>query len=84
MTALVPDLDASVLGVLLKTTKPLSGRQVARLANGPQRSTLRALERMVLHGVVKREDAGTSTMYELNREHIAFKPIAALLGYVSP
>ena len=78
-TVLISELDAAILGVLMKTTKPLSGRQVSRLAEGPQRSASRALERLTLHGLVLREDSGTAALYSLNREHVAFGLVKVLM-----
>jgi predicted nucleotidyltransferase len=79
-TALVSDLEAPILGVLTKTTKPLSGRQVARLADRSQNGTRQVLQRLTRHGLVQREDVATSALYRLNRDHIAFDAVIELVS----
>lgn len=80
-TALSPTLEGDVLAVLVKTTRGLTGREVARLVRrGSQRGVLAALERLVNHGLVAREEAGPSFQYTLNREHLAAPAVEALAG----
>ncbi len=72
-------LDGSVLKVLVGTTRPLTGRQVARLASeGSQQGVGKALNRLVDAGVVEREEAGSSALYRLNRDHLATPGIELL------
>lgn len=68
-----------MLVALAGTTRPLTGREVARLVRrGSQGGVNRALQRLVKHGVVIQQLAGRSHLFILNREHIA-APIAATL-----
>ncbi len=69
-------LDGVVLSVLTGTTQALTGRQVARLAReGSQQGIGKALNRLADEGVVEREEAGGSSLYRLNREHLAAQAI---------
>lgn len=71
-TAICPTLDSGVLSVLAGTTRPLTGREIARLVGRSSHSgVLNALERLVEHGLVDREEAGAALLFTLNREHLA-------------
>jgi Nucleotidyltransferase domain len=79
-SAVVPTLEGDVLVALAGTTRPLTGRQVARLVRrGSQKAVSDALERLVEQGVVRREEAGRAYLHVLNRDHIA-APVAELLA----
>ncbi|HKF83377.1 MAG TPA: nucleotidyltransferase domain-containing protein [Solirubrobacterales bacterium] len=78
--SLFPTVDSSVLGVLLGSTKPRTGREVAREAHRSQRATKLVLDRLVDHGLVFREELGRSQVYTLNRNHIAAGPLAQLVS----
>jgi len=72
-------LDSTVLRVLVGTTQPLTGHRVARLADeGSQQGVWKALNRLVREGVVEREEAGSSSLYTLNRDHLAVPAIELL------
>src|SRR6056297_3639885 len=76
------DLSApyrGVLSVLAGTNEPLTGREVARLANGARSTVARILGRLVEHGVVRAEEAGPSRLYSLNREKPLAEPLLALV-----
>lgn len=78
-TAALPKTDGQVLAVLAGTTKPLGGREVARLAGVSQNGAWRALRRLVDQGVVIEQPAGgRALLYTLNREHLAADPIITL------
>lgn len=78
-TAALSKTDGQVLSVLAGTTKPLGGREVARLAGVSQNGAWRALRRLVDQGVVIEEPAGGRSMiYTLNRDHLAADPIITL------
>lgn len=63
------------------TTRPLTGRDVARLARGRSHSAIqRALNRLAESGVVSADEAGRSILYALNRNHVAVDPALTLLG----
>src|SRR3954453_16328188 len=72
-------LEGEVLAVLGGTTRPLSGRQIARLArNGSDRGLRLALNRLAEQGLVDTMEARPAILYTLNREHIA-APVALAL-----
>ncbi|MBA2528107.1 MAG: nucleotidyltransferase domain-containing protein [Pyrinomonadaceae bacterium] len=78
-TAALSKTDGKVLSVLAGTTRPLGGREVARLAGVSQNGAWGALRRLVGQGVVIEQPAGgRSMLYTLNRDHIAAEPIIAL------
>jgi len=76
--SLLPAVDSAVLAVLAESTKPRTGREIARLANRSQGATQKVLNRLVVHGVVLQREAGRARVYELNRDHLAAKPISEL------
>jgi predicted nucleotidyltransferase len=72
-------LDPGVLAVLAGTTKPLTGREIARLVGRSSHSgVIAALERLVDQGVVEREEAGRAFLFALNRDHLAAPAIEQL------
>jgi hypothetical protein len=74
-------LEGEVLAVLAGTTRPLTGRQVARLArNGSDRGLRLALNRLAEQGLVESQDAPPALLYTLNRDHIAAPVALALVG----
>lgn len=76
--AMFPNVDSAALAVLTESTKPRTGREVARLAGRSQDATRRVLDRLVEHGLVRREEAGRARVYTLNWDHLAAEPIAEL------
>ncbi|MFE7224016.1 nucleotidyltransferase domain-containing protein [Nocardioides sp. NPDC057577] len=77
--AVVPSLDGRVLAVLAGTTKPLTGREIQRLAGrGSQHGVQRLLHRMDEHGLVDVVTAGSANLYTLNREHVAAEAVVVL------
>src|SRR4051812_27651547 len=78
-TAICPTLDSGVLSVLAGTTRPLTGREIARLLDRPSHSgVLDALNRLAEHGLVDREEAGRAFLFTLNREHLAAPAVDVL------
>lgn len=72
-------LDSAVLRVLAGTNQAMTGRQVARLSGeGSQQGIGKALVRLADLGVVEREEAGSSSLYTLNRDHLAAPAIERL------
>jgi hypothetical protein len=68
-----------VLVTLARTTRPLTGREVARLsARGSQAGINRALQRLREHGLVTVQEAGRAHLYALNRDHVAAPAVEAL------
>ncbi len=77
--ALLSPAEGPILVVLAGTTKPLSGREVARISGVSVNGAWKALRRLADHGVVKEEPAGgNATLYTLNRDHLAADAIVTL------
>lgn len=77
--AVSPTVDGDVLVTLARTTRPLTGRQVAKLApRGTQPSVQRALNHLVDHGLVDAQEAGRAVLYTLNRKHLAYPAVEML------
>jgi predicted nucleotidyltransferase len=73
-------LEGDVLSVLAGTTRPLTGRQIGRLAtHGSDRGLRLALNRLAEQGLVDAVEAPPAVLYSLNRDHIA-APIALELA----
>jgi DNA-binding transcriptional ArsR family regulator len=80
-TAICPTLDSGVLSVLAGTTRPLTGREVARLMGRNSHSgVLDVLTRLSEHGLVDRQEAGRALLYTLNRDHLAAPAVSILAG----
>lgn len=72
-------IDMEVLLVLRGTTRPLTGREVARLVRaGSQPAVNAALRRLAEQGLLRAEEAGNAYLYTLNREHLAAPAIELL------
>ncbi|MFD7161204.1 nucleotidyltransferase domain-containing protein [Kribbella sp. NPDC059898] len=70
-----------MLQVLAGTTRPLSGRQVQQLARtGSAPGVRKVLARLRATGLVTATEAGASTLYVLNREHVAAAAVEQLAG----
>lgn len=77
--AITPTLDGPVLSVLAGTTRPLTGRAIARLVpHGSQKGIQLVLHRLAEQGIVSRKEAGQAALYELNRDHLAAPAAEAL------
>lgn len=76
--SMFPTVDSAVLTELVRSTKPRTGREIARLADRSQDATQKVLDRFVEHGLVLRWDAGRAGVYTLNWDHVAAEPIAEL------
>lgn len=80
-TAICPTLDSEVLAVLAGTTRPLTGREVARLTGRTaHRGVAEVLARLVEHGLVERREAGRALLFTLNRDHLAAPAVEVLAG----
>ena len=79
-TALLTDSVGSLLTTLARTTRPLSGRELARLSDCPHSTTKAALKRFAEHGLVDVQEAGAGSarLYTLNRRHVAANAILIL------
>jgi predicted nucleotidyltransferase len=79
--ALCPTLDSEVLSVLAGTSRPLTGREIARLTGRTSHSgVLDVLNRLSEHGLVDRGEAGRALLYTLNRDHLAAPAVDVLSG----
>jgi predicted nucleotidyltransferase len=78
---LLPPIEGAILTALAGTTRPLSGREVARVAGTSVNGSWRALRRLVAHGLVSQQEAGdgAALLYTLNREHVAAEPVLLLV-----
>jgi predicted nucleotidyltransferase len=80
-TAICPTLDSEVLATLAGTTRPLTGREVARLTGRTShRGVAEVLSRLVEHGLVERQEAGRALLFTLNRQHLAAPAVEILAG----
>ena len=74
-------IDMEVVLVLRGTTRPLTGREVARLVQaGSQPAVNASLRRLAEEGVVRSEEAGNAYLYTFNREHLAAPALEQLAG----
>jgi len=72
-------IDMEVLRVLRGTTRPLTGREVARLVSSGSQPTVNAsLRRLSEEGVVGAQEAGNAFLYTFNREHLGAPAIELL------
>jgi len=77
--AISSSLDPGVLTVLAGTTRPLTGREIARLVGRASHSgVIAALDRLGDQGIVDREEAGRAFLFTLNREHLAAPAVELL------
>lgn len=80
INAVIPSLDGEVLIVLARTTRPLTGRQIAGLTHRGSQSGVRlTLIRLEEQGVVLAESAGRSMLYRANRDHLLWSAVEPLL-----
>jgi predicted nucleotidyltransferase len=74
-------IDMEVLLVLLGTTRPLTGREVARLVRaGSQPAVNAALRRLAEEGLVRAEEAGNAYLHTFNHEHLGAQAVEMLAG----
>lgn len=78
----IPETTGRVLKVLAGTTRPLSGREVARLSASPRTTVSRILRDLELQGLAKVQEAGAGAalLYTLNRDHLAAEPVLTLMN----
>jgi predicted nucleotidyltransferase len=78
-SAVSSTLDPGVLVLLAGTSRPLTGREIARLLGRPSHSgVIAALDRLVVQGLVEREEAGRAFLFTLNRDHLAAPAVEIL------
>ena len=79
LSVVTPTLEAWVLRALVQTTRPLSGRQIARLVHhGSLGGVQKALARLVDQGIVLAYAHPAATMFIFNRDHLAARPLIEL------
>ena len=78
--AISPGVNADVLVVLAGSTKPRSGRELARRAERSNTGVQHVLDRLVEHGLVNREEVGRTFLYELNRDHLLAPTVEQMAG----
>jgi predicted nucleotidyltransferase len=80
-TAICSSLDSEVLATLARTSRPMTGREVARLTGrNSHGGVLDVLNRLSEHGLVDREEAGRAFLFRLNRNHLAAPAVEILAG----
>jgi predicted transcriptional regulator len=79
-TALLSRSEAALIGRLVASREPLSGRALATLAGVPQASAQRSLARLARHGLVDVQPAGRAHLYTLNRDHLLADAVRELAG----
>ncbi|SRR6266545_76009 len=80
-TCVSPTLEGEVLVTLCRTTRPLTGGDVARLVRrGTRPGVQRALHRLVAQGLVQVLPAGRANLYTLNRGHLAYPAVEIIAG----
>lgn len=84
LSVVTPTLDAWVLRALVQTTRPLSGRQIARLVeHGSLGGVQKALARLVEQGIVLADVHPAATLFTFNRDHLAARPVIELAQLAS-
>ncbi len=79
-TVICPSLEGPVLDVLAHTSRPLTGREIARLASrGSERGVRLVLHRLAAQGLVTAREAGSASLFVLNREHVAAGIVESLV-----
>lgn len=80
MSCVVPSAHGPVLAVLAGTTMPLTGRKIAELSHPrvSQPRVARILRELTAAGLVERTAAGSSSLFVLNREHLAAGAVETL------
>lgn len=73
-----PGAHGKVLRVLLRAGEALTGREVSRRAALSQAGAARVLAVLVEDGLVQRFDHPPAALYRMNRDHLAYRPLADL------
>lgn len=80
ISSVIPSVHGTVLGVLGRTSQPLSGRGVAELVGdrASQKGVYLVLRSLVAAGIVTAQEHPSTILYQLNHEHLAAESIIAL------
>lgn len=79
-TAISHGVEADVLAVLAGSSRPRSGRELARLAGRSATGVQHVLHRLVGHGLVERQEAGRTILYTLNYDHLLASVVRQMAG----
>ena len=83
MTAPFAPLFSPTTGALLRTlagtTKPLTGREAARIAQVNPSTAWATLAKLTEAGILEEQQAGRATLFLFNRDHVAATPLLELL-----
>lgn len=79
LASVASPVSARVLEVLAGTTRPLAGREVARISGESRASVWRSLEKLAEAGLVMRDDRSVATYYLANRGHLAWPALESLV-----
>lgn len=80
-TTLLGRVDSGVLAVLYRSERPLTVRELQRLAETGSYEGIRlALRRMAESGLLHVDERTSGTFYMLNRDHLAYPALEALFG----
>jgi hypothetical protein len=80
-SAVCPSLDGEVLVALAATSMAMTGRQVALMTGRSSHSgVLTVLNRLTEHGLVERVELNRAFLFSLNRDHVAYPAVVALVG----
>lgn len=84
LQALIPGATGRVLGVLVHTSMPLSGRAIAQLAGVSPAQAARVLPRLVELGMVESRSSPPAILYGFVPDHVAAEPLRVVsrLGLV--
>ncbi|HWM56079.1 MAG TPA: helix-turn-helix domain-containing protein [Solirubrobacterales bacterium] len=78
--AISSGVDADVLVALAGSTRPRSGRELARRAGRSNTGVQHVLERLVEHGLVNQIEAGRTNLYTLNWDHLLAPAVEQMAG----
>jgi predicted nucleotidyltransferase len=79
--AVCPKLEGEVLRVLAGTTRLLTGREITLLTGRTSHSGVMAvLGRLVEHGLVEQVELNRTSLYVLNKDHLATRAVELLMG----
>jgi hypothetical protein len=79
VSSLIPGSTGLILDVLVSSSEELNLTTLADLAGVSTSQASRVLPRLVALGVVSRHDVPPSSLFSLNRDHIAAQPLVDLL-----
>lgn len=71
--------ESTLLLALSRLNRPVSGREVARIAGLSQSTGRRALNRLASIGLITAEEDSHAVRYSLNRKHALWSPVQEML-----